>query len=259
MYATHAFIISWPGQHENAAAIAKSLGDAPSRLSIVYSDPDTLPACLSEYSVIRRDNRLFWADKFQACLEHCADDEIMLVIHADCRCDDWPGVIQRCKAGFARFAELGIWAPKLTGTPWRLQRTRIRRISGTAYSVVAQTDGLVFALSPTLYPRMKQADYTNNLYGLGIDWLFLCAAYAGGMTAITDEAITVHHPITRGYSTKEARAQKRAFLKQLSDEEQRAYRRLKAHMRPRKIFSKIMYWLECNFPNFLKQQNFGAF
>lgn len=245
MPAIHVFIISWHGQHERAAAIAQSLGNIADRLSIIYSDPDTQPACLNGFSLIRRDNQLFWADKFQACLEQCAQDAIMLVIHADCRCDDWPRVIALCRAAFARFAELGIWSPKLTGTPWRLERTRMRRISGSDYSVVAQTDGLVFALSPALYPRMRQADYSGNLYGLGIDWLFICAAYARGMTAITDEAITVHHPITRGYSTQDARAQKHAFLRQMSDEEQQAYRQLKAHMRVRKIFSKVLYWIEC--------------
>lgn len=240
----HVFIISWRGQHERAAAIARSVAGSTNKLSIIYSDPAGRPSCLTSFPLIERRDDLYWADKFQACLEHCAAGEIMLVIHADCRCDDWPRLIARCRAGFEMVSDLGIWTPRIMGTPWRLERTRMRRISGSDYSVVAQTDGLVFALNPILYPRMKRADYSGNLYGLGIDWLFLCAAYARGMTAVTDEAITVRHPLSRGYSTNTAREQKRAFLKQMTTEEQLAYRRLRTHMRPRKIVSTVMNWTE---------------
>ncbi len=118
----------------------------------------------------------------------------------------------------------------------------MRRISDSDYSVVAHTDGLVFALNPALYPRMKRADYSSNLYGLGIDWLFLCAAYARGLTAMTDEAVTIRHPVTRGYSTNSAREQKRAFLEQMAPDEQLAYVRLRAHLRKRRIYHKL-WWL----------------
>lgn len=244
MTAIHVFIISWKGQHERAAAIARSLEAHTDRLSVVYSDPGEQPACLEGHHPIRRDNDLFWADKFQACLEYCAPDEIMLLIHADCRCDDWPEIVTLCRAGFARFPDMGVWAPRLTGTPWRPERIRMKRIPGTQCCTVAQTDGLVFALSPALYPRMKQADYSGNLYGLGIDWMFVSAAYARGMTAIVDESITVHHPVTRGYSTKEARAMKHAFLLQMPPDEQAAYKRIRIHALKRKFISNFLSKIE---------------
>lgn len=241
MPAIHVFIISWRGQHERAAAIARSVATSADKLSIVYSDPSGQPQSLEGLPVIERDNRLFWADKFQACLEQCAPEDIMLIIHADCLCEDWQRMVTRCKAAFAHFAELGIWTPRIIGTPWRLERTRMQRIAGSDYSIVAHTDGLVFALNPALYPRMKRADYSGNVYGLGIDWLFLCAAYARGMTAITDEAITVRHPISRGYSSANARKQKRAFLNQMTAEEQLVYSRLRVHLRKRHIYHKL-HW-----------------
>lgn len=242
MPAIHIFIISWRGQHEQAATIATSLHGSADKLTIIYSDPDGEPASLETFSLVRRSDTLYWADKFQACLENCADDEVMLVIHADCRCDDWPRLIARCRSAFEHFAEVGVWAPRITGTPWRLERTRIKRISDSDYSVVAHTDGLVFALNPALYARMRQADYSGNIYGLGIDWLFLCAAYARGMTALIDEAVVVRHPVTRGYSTKQAREQKRAFLKRMTSEELKAYSRLKTHMRPRRHLNTMIHW-----------------
>lgn len=244
MPAIHVFIISWRGQHHRAAEIAKSIDGAADQLSIVYSDPGNPPDALKRYRLIRRDDNLFWADKFQACIERCAPGEIMLIIHADCKCDDWSAVVSRCKTAFEKYGDMGVWSPRLTGTPWRLVRTRIRRIPNSSCSVVAQTDGLVFALSPSLYDRMKRVDYSNNLYGLGIDWLFICAAYAQGKIAVVDEGILVRHPVARGYSSEEARAQKRTFLTQMLSDEYDAYLRLKSHMHKRRIPSKILYFLE---------------
>lgn len=244
MSAIHVFIISWRGQHNRAAHIAKSIDGAADNISIVYSDPDSAPEALNGHNLIHRDDSLYWADKFQACIEHCKPDEIMLVIHADCQCDDWPSVVTRCKAAFEKYADLGVWSPRLTGTPWRLERTRMRRIPDSNCSVVAQTDGIVFALSPSLYDRMKRLDYNNNLYGLGIDWLFICATYAQGKLAVVDEGILVRHCVTRGYSTEDARAQKRAFLTQMTPDEYDAYMRLKGHMHKRRIPSKILYFFE---------------
>ena len=244
MSAIHVFIISWQGQHNRAVEIAGALRDVSDAITIVYSDPEDQTAFFGGFDTMCRDNSLYWADKFQACLARCAANDVMLVIHADCSCDDWPQVVERCRAAFGAYADLGIWSPRLTGTPWRLERTRIRRIPGGMCSIVGQTDGLVFALSPALYRRMKQVDYSDNLYGLGIDWLFVCAAYAQGRIAIVDEGVLVRHSVARGYSSEEARAQKRAFLAQLLPEEKDAYTRLKEHMRKGKLASKLLYWLE---------------
>ena len=193
---------------------------------------------------MRRDNKLFWSDKFEACLDECADNDIMLVIHADCNCDDWVEMLARCRSAFAHMKDMAIWAPRLTGTPWRLEGTRIQRIAGTKYSIVAHTDGIVFALDPALYPRMKQANYSDNLYGLGIDWLFMCAAHACGMIAITDEGVVVHHPISRGYSSKEAQAHMDTFMAQLREDELEAYTKLNTHINRRRLYTKLLWRAE---------------
>lgn len=117
MSAIHVFIISWPDQYQRAADIAKSLDNTVDTLSIIYSDPGDPPAALNGRHLIRRDDNLFWADKFQACIEQCAPSKIMLAIHADCQCDDWPQVMTHCREAFAHYGNLGIWSPRLTGTP----------------------------------------------------------------------------------------------------------------------------------------------
>jgi hypothetical protein len=200
--------------------------------------------------------RLFWGDKFQACLDHCAPDDIMLVIHADCHCASWPKVIEHCRSAFNRVNNIGIWSPRLTGSPWRLIMTRMYRLKGTSYSVVAHTDGLVFALAPELQARMRQADYSPNLYGLGIDWMLLCSAYARGRVAIVDESILVRHPMARGYTTRDAQSQERDFLTQMTPEEHAQHDRLKAIMKSRKRHAKILHKLE-GFQQRLTRRWFG--
>lgn len=240
----HAFIISWKGKHRKASAIARALSGAVEHLSIIYSDPaDDRPDATSA-ALVRRDNNLFWADKFQACIGECDDASLMLVIHADCECDDWAMLVMRCRAAFENIGNIGVWTPRTTGTPWRLQRTGMGRLPTGPYHRVAQTDGLVFALSPVLLPRMRRADYSRNLFGLGIDWMFVCAAYAKGLVAIADESMTVRHWISRGYSVAESRSQMRDFLSQLSEEEKRVHERLVAHMRPAKRLSNLIYHAE---------------
>lgn len=244
MSGIHIFVISWSGQHERAAAIAGSLAGQAHKLSIVYSDPNGEPDCLRPYHLLRRDDKLFWSDKFKACLDECAASDIMLIIHADCSCSDWAEMLSRCRAAFVQLENMAVWAPRLTGTPWRLEGTRMRRIAGTQYSIVAHTDGIVFALNPVLYPRMKQANYRDNLYGLGIDWLFICAAHANGMNAITDEGVTVHHPISRGYCSEEAQAHMDMFMTQLREEELEAYIRLSTHINRRRRYTKLLWRVE---------------
>ncbi len=240
----HAFIISWKGKHRKASAIARALSGAVEQLSIIYSDPADNQPDTRWGTLVRRSDTLFWADKFQACLEQCDDTSLMLVIHADCECEDWRELVMRCRAAFANIGNIGVWTPRTTGTPWRLKRTGMGRLQVGPYHRVAQTDGLVFALSPRLLPRMRRADYSRNLFGLGIDWMFVCASYAEGLVAIADESVMVRHWISRGYSVAESRLQMRDFLSQLSEEEKRMHERLVAHMRPAKRLSNLVYRAE---------------
>lgn len=240
----HAFVISWKGKHRKASAIASALSGAVERLSIVYSDPEDDQPDAEWGTLVRRSDALFWADKFQACLKECDDASLMLVIHADCECADWRALVMRCRVAFETVGNIGVWTPRTTGTPWRLQRTGMGRLPGGPYHRVAQTDGLVFALSPRLLPRMRRAEYSRNLFGLGIDWMFVCAAYASGLVAIADESAMVRHWISRGYSVPESRLQMRDFLAQLTDEERKVHEHLVAHMRPAKRLSNLLYRAE---------------
>jgi hypothetical protein len=229
---THIFIISWAGQHENAIFIANQISLVASKITIVYSDPNPNFSLNTSCALIKRPNDLFWADKFQASL-HAFNDDIMLVIHADCKCDDWKGLVIRCNEIFLRNKDIGVWAPKIEGTPHYLQRTKIASINNNdlSLSLVAQTDGIVFALSQPILNRMKKVNYANNKYGWGIDWIFCCTAYAFNLMVVVDENYTVIHPLQRGYDTKKAVTDMNIFLKQLTTTEFIQYRLLSSYLK----------------------------
>jgi hypothetical protein len=227
----HTFIISWKGRHDAAAAIAREVATASDSVSIVYSDPDPQTAPVADCRLLRRDDALFWADKFSACLEHLpADADLLLVIHADCNCDDWAGLVSASRAAHSQHARIAVWAPLIGFTPYPLKHTLIGRFFDTPMKLVAQTDGIVFSLSKAAIARMRSIDYSRNLYGWGIDWVFMAFTYANKLFAVVDPRVRVQHPESHGYSQETALAQMQDFLKQLGPSEYVQYALLSSHI-----------------------------
>lgn len=212
------FIISWVGQHEKAAAIAQALDAWRDRTAIVYSDPDPAVEPQAACRRLRRPNDLFWSDKFLACLE-ASENDLMLVLHADCHCDDWAGLVRKCQQAFASIPRLGKWAPLMRGCYFEIEATRLGRINHTSLSMAANTDAICFAIAPAISARMRRADYSDNTYGWGIAWMMTTAAHCNNMIVAVDESIEVRHPPERGYRDDDALAQMNRFLKQLSVQE----------------------------------------
>lgn len=230
MGSTRIFIISWPRQHEKAADIARRLGGADRRIAIVYSDPNpdfTVPA---DCELIRRPNDLFWEDKFKACLDACGDDP-MLVIHADCECADWPGLVAAHARAVAEFADIGVWAPAISGTPYGPDVVEVARLGDSPLTFAALTDGLVFALSPAVLKRMREVRYGSNRFGWGIDVLFCVAAYALRKWVVVDRSVQVAHQPGRGYNSAEAREGMYRFLSQLETMEAVQWALLQGYIR----------------------------
>lgn len=213
MLSIHVFIISWRDQHESAIAIAKSIDGTADRISIVYSDPNPDLTLEVDCQQIRRRNDGFWGDKFKACLDAC-DSDLMLVIHADCDCEDWPSLVRKCRATMSKNPIIGVWAPLVDYTQFNLRRAGLLEIRSTSLTVVAQTDAIVFCLPKRILSRLKQTNYEGNNYGWGIDAMAIACAYASGMIAVVDRSLPVRHPRSRGYPTQAALAQCAEFYKQ---------------------------------------------
>lgn len=224
------FIISWFGQHQNAASIARQLEAFQGSVHVVYSDPDPDFRPDVACSTIRRPNELYWGDKFRACLDTLKSD-LLLVIQADCKCDDWVQLVNRCLECYRHNPDVGIWAPRVIGTPFDVELTRIKRIDGSSTSIVAQTDGICFALSPSIISRMKSVSYESNVFGWGIGWMMVSVAYCHNKLVMVDESIVVKHPVRSGYPHREAYEQQAVFLQQLTLQEQAQLQLLEDHIR----------------------------
>jgi hypothetical protein len=218
MQSVGVFIISWRGQHDRAASVARSLEGQSERLTIIYSDPDPDLQPDVAVDVVKRPNDLYWADKFASCLNR-SDCDIMLVIHADCSAADWPAIVRSCRAAMTANPQIAVWAPLIDGASYDLELVRLIPFSGTPLWLAADTDGIVFALNSKVVERMKQIDYSKNIYGWGISAMFCAAAFASKSLVVIDTSVKVTHPLTRGnlraYPEDQAWALRGEFLKQL--------------------------------------------
>lgn len=210
------YIISWPGQHEQALKITRKLESFNFNVTVVYSDPNPVLDIFDNSTSIERPNELFWADKFQACID-TFDSDIMMVIHADCDCDNWELLVLKCQSTMSNYQNIGVWAPLIDNTYFKIDKTFIGRLIGApTLNVVAQTDGIVFAIERNIVQRMKLANYDNNKYGWGIEWMFVSYAYSTNKLVVIDESVHVAHSYFRAYPSEIAYDQMNDFLNQLN-------------------------------------------
>lgn len=222
------FIISWAGQHHNAQLIANSILNVYSNVTIIFSDPDPNFTLNNKYTFIRRSNDLFWSDKFKACLDATKNDD-MLVIHADCSSVDWALLVLRCIEVTKQYKQIGVWCPKINGTPFDLRFSGIMKLGNSGIIASALTDGIVFYLSLPIINRMRNVNYENNLYGWAIDCLFCSASHVFNKIVVIDTKIEVIHPSSkRGYSSKLAKIQSDIFMNQFTINELIKFQLLKS-------------------------------
>jgi hypothetical protein len=226
----HTFVISWFGKHDNADRIAKAVISASNSVTVVYSDPGGNLSRKFFCPSIERPNDSFFSDKFRACIDSC-DADIILIIHADCRCDHWHKIPAHCKRAIEQNPDIGVWAPLIDFSDWGLERTEIDRIPDSSFSVVAQTDGIVVGLTRQIVDRMRRVNLANNVYGWGIDLMYNYYAYSIGKIAVVDRSLFVRHPFQTQYSTEAALAEQCEFMKQLTPAERTQSAQLDAIVR----------------------------
>ncbi len=225
-----AFIISWTGQHRNSLEIAEALAPAVDDLTLVYSDRDEALIVDSSCPSIKTPDEFYFGGKFKTCLDLCKAD-LMLVITGDVSCNDWMQLVRKCQESFSSFPGLGIWAPLIDYTSWKLPVTLLERLENSSLTLVAQTDSIVFALNRSVIERLQEFDYGNNVYGWGIDWAAAAYCYANGLFAAVDDTVKVNHPQANTYDEQACVEQMHDFLGQLNSREQLHYLALQAHIR----------------------------
>ena len=224
------FIISWAGQHPNAIHIANQIDKFWNEISIVYSDPDPDFTFPSKFKVLKRPNHLYWEDKFKSCLDNCTDDS-MLIIHADCTCDNWENLIEKCLEANSSSLNIGVWAPQIKGSQYNLKTTGMGVINNTNLQLSCLTDGIVFSLSNTVMHRMRKIDYGENIYGWGLDRLFCVTAHLMGNLVVIDTSVLVNHSNIRGYDSQAAIEGMGKLLSKLNHNEIITFKLIDAYIR----------------------------
>lgn len=222
-------VISWKGQHQSALGIYRALCETIPDCRIIWSDPGDAIPFPDDVAHLRRPDDLFWGDKFHAAIAS-GDPDDLLFAHADCQCGNWISLVQKCRDACGQNKQIAVWAPLVLGTSMPLVRTAIEDVDPPGLKRVAQTDGLVFALRRDIVERMLELDYSKNLYGWGIDWMFNAVAGARGSYAAVDPSVLVRHKVGQGYPEEPAAKQMQQFLTQMTPQETKAYTRLSKHL-----------------------------
>ncbi len=227
MKTLHAAIVSWNGKYADSRHIAEAIAPHVDRLTVIYSNPDGAPeAGAGDWIAV--DNAIFFGGKFETAI-HRGNEDIFLLIHADAGCNDWPGLIQRCR-GVHQLDSVGVWAPSVNHTPWLDAHVEVHRDPNTQLAFVAQTDGIVFSLSTPVADRLKRLTYSQNNLGWGIDWVAICYSYTHELHVVRDHSILLAHPQGSGYMADQARAQMGQFMTQLTLPEQLMYHLLNGYI-----------------------------
>jgi hypothetical protein len=215
-------IISWTGKHQNAINIAEAINCADKKI-IIYSDIDDIYNIEGDFEVVRTNNELYWGDKFKQCVNIFKSD-VLLIIHADCKAENWNEIVMHCKNAYESKNDLGLWAPLTYGTAFPVEITAIDNNKNAEFSEVNYIDGIVFSLNSRIIERMKCLDYSKNIYGWGIDWFAASVSFALGFRNEVDKTVAIHHPVDRGYKSDDAKNQMRVFMNQLTSAEEKIYK-----------------------------------
>jgi hypothetical protein len=234
-------VISWQGMGDSSRRIAAQVCGMPNvSLRIIYSNAaeaqEDGPGLWQQVS-----NAKYFGLKFAAALADCVSD-VLLIIQADALFADWSEIVERCQARFGQRPLLGLWAPRIDYTPWTPERVDIRLVDDQGLTAVAQTDGVVLAISTAAMNRLRELDFGCNNLGWGIDWIAICHCYVHGLEVLREDGQTVIHSPSRGYGWRDAVLQCRNFMRQMNDQEQAMFQVLLRYTaeRHRGVIGKLL-------------------
>lgn len=211
----HLFVISWEGKHDAADAIVVSATSADYRTVIYSNAAETEESGAGEWLQVPND--WFFGRKFERALRAFRSDaDIFLLVQGDAEFGDWNWIVSRCREAF-HHPDVGVWAPHVHHSWWTNDRVIIGETE--IGSIVAQTDGIVFAFRRSTAERLLRFDYSCNNLGWGVEWAAIVHAYSEGRLAFRDQTLSVYHPPGSGYNHDEARTQMSAYVQQFTIEE----------------------------------------
>lgn len=226
-------VLCWDKVIENVMEITNSLRELDCKKTVIYATDRDMPTGAG-FNWIRVPDDFYYAQQFSEALKYATED-IVLIVVGDISYRDWPEAVETCVRRFDEQEQVGVWGATDPTSLWERPGVHIATLAD-GLDVVAQTDCSVWAMSRPVYERLKAADFSQNKYGWGIDWLAIVYAYSRGLLAVRDRTVVVQHPAGTGYNEKAARRQMLDFLGQMSQLEAVHYNILTKYVSP------IMPW-----------------
>ena len=217
-------VICWPGVEANAQHIAGVLTEAGHPVITLYSTKDgSERKGPGHWQQVGDD--LYYGGKFLTMVTELSFD-VLLQIHADAFCEDWPALVQRCRSLHFANKNIGIWSPTPDNSAWLNPHVTLATIGETGLLAVAQTDCIVWSMNKTVATRLKGLNLSKNNLGWGIDWAAISFCYCTGHLVLRDTRHHIRHQPGTGYMSAEAEQQMKVFLEDLTVQEKVMHRML---------------------------------
>lgn len=208
---TEVFVLAWPGNEELARRIVDEVGPFVSSIRVLYNSGAENKYLPPGWFNLGAD--AYFGKKFAHIIENGRSD-VQLLVPADCTVADWKKLLATCSSAFERHDRLAIWAPHTEGTAWTLDRTCLRRVSRTTFSVTT-VDSLIWALKGPFLRSLPKLDFSSNTFGWGIETAVAAEAHLQGKLVLVDTSITFSHVRGSAYSSDLAEQTEINFLQEL--------------------------------------------
>lgn len=233
------FIIGWDGFNARALDIASGLAEDFDDIVVVTSGKESVserflklpPQASSRIRRLHVSDECMYGCKLAECLDMFSR-ELFFLINADARCQNWSDSVRSAIDCFAHFEKVAIWAPRIDFTPWYVDRVENCKLN-EQYSVVLQTDGIVFCWTREIVSEIKLLDIRGNNHGWEIDSTSVSMAQRMGKLAVIDRECLVTHPRVTRYSSDTADRERMEFLHSLPTHLYQDYLRLQFFIRAR--------------------------
>lgn len=209
------FILSWPGFEERTLEIEKSLAMLKHPITVLYNPaPEAVRPVYKRWKIFAPESR--FGSKFEfAITSH--RPQVYLFIAADTDADSWANLVEACISAFSNNNNIGVWTPKIDNSYWKLRITQIGVAQAHDDLVeVISTDSIVWAISKNIRDRLVKLDYSNSVFGWGIDVVSAAFAHTMNLRVVCDTSISVNHRKTTTYSVPVADEESHAFYSQLA-------------------------------------------
>jgi hypothetical protein len=200
-----AFVFTWKGYHQHAAALERAIAPVVP-VTVINSDPSVAHR---HPGWVTLDDTAYFAAQWNEARRRFTGD-ILFHIQADASSAHLATIIDTARSMFAAHA-LGVYEPAVDYTDIQYDTARLRPLQPDVFEV-PWTDCTCWFIARDVLTRVPPFDLSLNRFGWGLCPAIGAAARAQGLMCVRDHRLPVVHPRGRGYSSSEALSQMYAYL-----------------------------------------------